>query len=82
MPPGSSALVAVKITDGFEKLRATSHRDSKPARTGIIDIDKRDSIPVIEDGKKIVWVVGYRMSEDAKVTSATKKVVKLSAQNI
>ena len=47
-----------------------------------IDIDKRDRIPVIEDGKKIVWVVGYRVSEEAKVTSATKKVVKLSAQNI
>ena len=39
VPPGSSALVAVKITDGFEKLRATSHRDNTPARTGIIDID-------------------------------------------
>ncbi len=47
-----------------------------------IDIDKRGSIPVIEDGKRIVWVVGYRMSEDAKVTPGTKKVVKLSAKSI
>jgi tRNA(Ile)-lysidine synthase len=47
-----------------------------------IDIDKRERIPVIEDGKRIVWVVGYRMSEDAKVTASTKKVVKLSAKNI
>jgi tRNA(Ile)-lysidine synthase len=47
-----------------------------------VDIDKRESIPIIEDGKRIVWVVGYRMSEDAKVTPGTKKVVKLSAKNI
>ena len=44
-----------------------------------IDIDKRDNIPVIDDGKKIVWVVGYRISEKAKVTAATKKVVRLRA---
>ena len=49
---------------------------------GKLDIDKRDSIPVIEDGKKIVWVVGYRMSEEAKVTSSTKKIVMLNAREI
>jgi tRNA(Ile)-lysidine synthase len=47
-----------------------------------VDLDKRDSIPVVDDGKKIVWVVGYRMSEDAKVTDSTKKVVRLSAKKI
>jgi len=47
-----------------------------------IDIDERDRIPVVEDGSKIVWVVGYRMAEEAKVTPKTKKVVKLSAKSI
>ena len=47
-----------------------------------IDMDKRNSIPVIEDTEKIVWVVGYRISEDAKVTKDTKKVVRLSAKHI
>jgi tRNA(Ile)-lysidine synthase len=47
-----------------------------------VDLDKRDSIPVIDDGKKIVWVVGFRMSEDAKVSKDTKKVVRLSARTI
>jgi hypothetical protein len=37
---------------------------------------------VVEDGSKIVWVVGYRMAEEAKVTAKTKKVVKLSAKSI
>jgi tRNA(Ile)-lysidine synthase len=47
-----------------------------------VDIDERDRIPVVEDGSKIVWVVGYRMAEEAKVTPKTKKVVKLSAKSI
>jgi len=48
-----------------------------------IDIDERDRIPVVEDATpKIVWVVGYRMAEEAKVTAKTKKVVKLSAKSI
>jgi len=47
-----------------------------------VDIDERDRIHVVEDGSKIVWVVGYRMAEEAKVTPKTKKVVKLSAKSI
>ena len=39
IPQGSSALVPVKITEAVEKLRARSHRESKPRKTGIIDID-------------------------------------------
>jgi len=48
--------------------------DSKVAQ------ENRSKVPVLEDGKKIVWIVGYRISEEAKVTSKTKKVVKISAQ--
>jgi tRNA(Ile)-lysidine synthase len=48
-----------------------------------VDIDERDRIPVVEDAtRRIVWVVGYRMAEEAKVTPKTKKVVKLSAKSI
>lgn len=35
----SSALVPVKITKTAEKLQSISHREKKPNRTGIIDID-------------------------------------------
>jgi tRNA(Ile)-lysidine synthase len=44
-----------------------------------IDIDDRDKIPVIEDGKKIVWIAGFRIANDVKIDSGTKKVVELSA---
>lgn len=39
VPRGSSALVPVKITETVEKQRSTSHRERRPNRTGIIDID-------------------------------------------
>ena len=38
---------------------------------------ERDEVPLVADGNRILWVVGYRISEDVKVTPDTKKVVKL-----
>lgn len=37
--------------------------------------EERDAIPLIVDGKEIIWVVGYRMNEKYKVTSNTKNVI-------
>ena len=37
---------------------------------------RRSRIPVIEDGKSIVWVAGVCLSDRVKVTSATKKILK------
>src|SRR5438552_1232954 len=39
IPQDSSALVPVKITESIEGLRTKSRRESKPVRTGLIDID-------------------------------------------
>ncbi len=39
--------------------------------------DRRDGILLLADGSHILWVVGYRISEAAKVTSKTKQVVKI-----
>jgi len=47
-----------------------------------VDLAERDRVPVIDDGKNIVWVVGYRISEKAKVTGRTKKIVKITARQI
>jgi tRNA(Ile)-lysidine synthase len=38
---------------------------------------ERDEVLLVADGNHILWVVGYRISEDVKVTPDTKKVVKL-----
>ncbi len=39
--------------------------------------EERDTIPIIEDDGKIIWVVGYRISEEYKVSSNTSKVLVL-----
>ncbi|MBS4534695.1 tRNA lysidine(34) synthetase TilS [Clostridium sp. D2Q-14] len=40
--------------------------------------DKRDKTPLIYDEKGIIWVVGYRISEDYKIDSSTKRILKIS----
>ena len=36
---------------------------------------ERDIIPVLASGSKIFWVLGYRISEDVKITVDTKRVI-------
>jgi len=40
-----------------------------------IPLNKRDTIPILTDGKNIIWVVGLRVSEDYKITPSTKNVL-------
>jgi tRNA(Ile)-lysidine synthase len=37
----------------------------------------RDEVPILTSKGRIVWVVGYRMSEEFKVTEKTRKVLKV-----
>jgi tRNA(Ile)-lysidine synthase len=39
----------------------------------------RDEVPILTAGDEIIWVVGYRISERHKVTSKTRKVIRLRA---
>ncbi len=39
--------------------------------------EKRDQILLIAEGSHILWAVGYRISEAAKVTPETKQIVKI-----
>ena len=42
----------------------------------------RDRVPIMTDGSRIVWVVGYRIGDDVKITDATRKVLKLKIKRI
>lgn len=42
----------------------------------------RNRIPIIEDKNKIIWVVGYRISNDVKITEDTRKILKLKVIQI
>ncbi len=50
--------------------------DSKVPRT------IRDRVPIVWDGSKIVWVVGYRIGDDVKITDETKHVLKLRIRRL
>jgi tRNA(Ile)-lysidine synthase len=42
----------------------------------------RDRVPILTDGKGIVWVVGYRIGDGVKITEATRKVLKLKVKRV
>ena len=35
----------------------------------------RDNIPLLADGNKIIWIVGFRISEDVKITAQTQTML-------
>lgn len=37
----------------------------------------RDRVPMVVDDRRIVWVAGYRLSDDVKVTEETRQVLKV-----
>lgn len=43
---------------------------------------KRDEIYLVADGKKIVWIVGYRISEDCKVTEQTEHILQIGITEV
>ena len=44
--------------------------------------DKRDSTPILCDRSGIIWVIGYGLSDNYKITENTEKVLKLSVNKI
>lgn len=41
--------------------------------------EERDAIPLLASGQQIWWAVGYRISEAAKVTEQTRKILEITA---
>lgn len=42
-----------------------------------IPSDKRGEIPLVASGNEVLWVVGYRTGEGARITKSTKKLLKM-----
>lgn len=42
----------------------------------------RDRVPILTDSKRIVWVVGYRIGDEVKITDGTKKILKLKIKRV
>ena len=68
-----------------DKFRPFGMKGNKKIKDYFIDEkipkDKRDKIPLIVDDENIVWVVGYRTSEEYKITKNTKNVVTIQVKN-
>jgi tRNA(Ile)-lysidine synthase len=41
----------------------------------------RDSIPILVDGKEVVWVVGYRMNMKYQINSDTKRILEIKVNH-
>ena len=42
---------------------------------------KRDNIPLLVDGKEVVWVIGYRMNMEYQISSDTKKILEIKVNH-
>ncbi len=47
-----------------------------------VPADRRRRIPLLLSGNDIIWIVGERMSNLYKVTGATTRVMKVTAQTL
>lgn len=43
---------------------------------------KRGLLPLVVCGRKIIWVCGLRLSEDVKITNATKRILRISYSSL
>lgn len=43
---------------------------------------KRDGIPLVVDSNNIIWVAGYQISDDYRITKDTKRVLKLEIKDL
>ena len=43
---------------------------------------ERDKLTLLADGSHILWVVGYRISENYKITSQTKQILKVQVKGV
>jgi len=42
----------------------------------------RDDVPILEGGKRILWVVGMRQAEEGRVTGNTKRIIKVKVRKM
>jgi len=40
--------------------------------------DERNNIPLVVQGRRIIWVCGYRLSDEVKISDGTRRILKIS----
>ncbi|WP_296141965.1 tRNA lysidine(34) synthetase TilS [uncultured Anaerococcus sp.] len=77
--------LTVRTRENGDKFRPLGMNHKKKLKDFFIDekIDKsiRDQIPIILSNDDIIWIVGYRISEQFKVDSGTKNILKIEVED-
>ncbi|GKX30532.1 tRNA(Ile)-lysidine synthase [Vallitalea longa] len=66
----SGDVIAIKGINGAKKLKKY-FIDCK------IPLEKRNEIPLLADGHDIIWIIGYRINEEYKISASTKKILEV-----
>jgi tRNA(Ile)-lysidine synthase len=73
--------LAVRVRKSGDRFKPLGLKRKKSLKKFFIDMKipaaQRDFIPLIVDADQIVWVAGIRLSEDYRVTNATKQILEL-----
>ncbi|MCR4751491.1 MAG: tRNA lysidine(34) synthetase TilS [Eubacterium sp.] len=64
--------LVVHADGGSRKLKEYLIDEKVPGRL-------RDMVPVLASGSDVYWIIGYRISEDSKVTAGTRRILEISA---
>lgn len=69
-----------------DKFRPLGMTGSKKIKDCFIDwkvpVEQRARVPLIVSGEAIVWVVGYRISQDVRVTAETKRAIRMEVRDL
>ena len=73
------APLSLRNRETGDRFQPLGMRGSKKLKDFFIDekipLKERERIPLLVSGKEIIWVVGHRISDKAKITNKTKKVL-------
>ena len=79
------APLSLRNREEGDRFQPLGMRGSKKLKDFFMDekipFQKRERTPLLLSGKEIIWVVGHRISDRAKVTNKTKKVLMVEVKN-
>jgi len=82
LPPGL-VVRSRRSGDVFQPLGAPGHKKLNEYFTDQkVPVAKRDMVPLVAAGNEIIWVIGQRLGELARIDESTRKVVVLTASRM
>lgn len=74
--------LVIRIRKNGDKITPLGMKGNKKIKDIFMDlkvpVEERDRVPILCFDDEIAWVVGYKVSEKFKITSATKNIIKIT----